>query len=375
MSTISSITTVRVNPQVVAPSWVSGLSLNTWTTLSNPNTFTSVQASNQGQNGNTGPDAVFISWCGAILASGLGTHGSMIHWGGGHTDYYGNEVYKMDLSTLTWERMNEPSRAGSDISNSPYGIRADGTPAVPHTYYSLCYRPSTNSLVCNRRDRSNAGGDNYLAHSMFDLDTETWFCSTVPDGLNHTSGTGGEGFVYDSARDVTWSFEMQTGLGWSKYNFATDTVNTYTAPTGAFGTGPAVYIPTKDCVLFFEPSFDGIYGLDPASPNTERVTILKSGSQPATSNYALCVPHWSSTLGAVVIYLNRSNTIYTMTPPAGDWRTGTWTFAQITTTGTSGIHSGTHGTYGKFQVGQWGSYVVGILNANVSGSTVAIRLA
>ena len=36
-------------------------------------------------------------------------HDKFLVWGGGHNDYYGNELYAFDLKTLSWELLTQPS--------------------------------------------------------------------------------------------------------------------------------------------------------------------------------------------------------------------------------------------------------------------------
>jgi hypothetical protein len=61
----------------------------------------------------------------------------LLVWGGGHADYWGNEMYALDLATLTIQRIVEPSSqtaAASCTSALP-----DGTPVSRHTYDGLTY--------------------------------------------------------------------------------------------------------------------------------------------------------------------------------------------------------------------------------------------
>src|SRR5688572_1811488 len=58
--------------------------------------------------GETGQQSVTIAWNGGALATGYpaGGKGSLIAWGGGHRDYYGNEVYAFDLGAQRWSRLS-----------------------------------------------------------------------------------------------------------------------------------------------------------------------------------------------------------------------------------------------------------------------------
>ena len=365
MAVVSNTTSVSIVSNA-GPSWAQSLSLNTWTALSNTNTFQSQWPANTGFYGISGPAAVYTAWNGAAYCSGYGTYGSMIHWGGGHTDYYGNEVYRMDLDTLTWSRIKDPyaSATGGTATN---GIWPDGTPAAAHTYYYIAGLPT--SLVICKRQINNTPTSAYNI-SRFDLPTLTWYNNTNDHSLNAQND---EGICYDSTRDVYWLVASVQGLNWSKFTPGSGSAGSwtnYTEPTGAYnqGCGP-VYVPSKDCVVgLFESTS---VGLDPASPTTDKVILTSTGTRPSMSGGSA---RWSSNLGAIVFYPSRSSQIYLFTPPSGDWRTGTWTWSQRSVTGSTGTHSGTPGTYGKFQIAEWGSTTVGILHADVAGATRAIKL-
>lgn len=58
-------------------------------------------------------------------------------WGGGHTDYAGNEVYAFDVATLKWERLNDPSADVGGVETS--GVYPDGKPRSRHTYNYVQY--------------------------------------------------------------------------------------------------------------------------------------------------------------------------------------------------------------------------------------------
>src|SRR5258708_2363227 len=46
-----------------------------------------------------GQSAVINDWCGAALATGYGTLGALVTWGGGHDGYFGSELYAFDFGT------------------------------------------------------------------------------------------------------------------------------------------------------------------------------------------------------------------------------------------------------------------------------------
>lgn len=83
---------------------------------------------------------VIIPWSGGV---GDTTRNRLIVWGGGHSDYPGNEVYALDLNALTINRLNDPSpSAGSCVE-----VLSDGKPPSRHTYDGLAYMANVDRMV------------------------------------------------------------------------------------------------------------------------------------------------------------------------------------------------------------------------------------
>jgi hypothetical protein len=88
--------------------------------------------------GNTGFSSVMIAWSGGALDT---KRNQMLIWGGGHADYYGNEIYAFDMNTLQWKRLTNPCLNPSIGSQGSLGIiaNADGSPMIQHTYGVISY--------------------------------------------------------------------------------------------------------------------------------------------------------------------------------------------------------------------------------------------
>jgi hypothetical protein len=93
-------------------------------------------------HGNTGCPAIYSAWGGGALDT---SRNRLLIWGGGHTDYAGNEVYALDLDTLTMARLNDPSSVIRDGCTNG-GTYADGKPVSRHTYNQLAYLPNQDAL-------------------------------------------------------------------------------------------------------------------------------------------------------------------------------------------------------------------------------------
>jgi hypothetical protein len=77
---------------------------------------------------------VMEGWSGGAYDAG---RKRMWIWGGGHADYYGNELYAFDVETLKWSRVTDPSPVAQDkLSADPM---PDGSPVSRHTYDGLAF--------------------------------------------------------------------------------------------------------------------------------------------------------------------------------------------------------------------------------------------
>ena len=112
------------------------MTLNTW--MSIPNTKIQPLCPSESQypgiRGTGGCKCVITAWSGGVYISG---HKTMIVWGGGHNDYYGNEVYGFDINILTWSVLRAPSTPTSP-SMCPHNLPGYA-PNSRHTYDGLSY--------------------------------------------------------------------------------------------------------------------------------------------------------------------------------------------------------------------------------------------
>lgn len=365
------MTTKLINFSVTQPSnpaWMNSLTANAWTALSVVNNHDDVQASNTGQYGSTGPDSVLDAWCGSVYIPGYSTAGGIFHVGGGHKNYFGNEVYVFNLATLTWSRLTNPSVEASWVGPFTDGILNDGKPnAAIHTYYYICHR---NGEYVSAKRQINDDAIAQYSITRFNPSTLAWTSSTTePPTLQPTND---EGICYDSTRDIIWMVNTNP-LEWASYSFVTDAWTAYTAPTGAAQPhcGP-VFCPSLtggDAVIHFVNG--AVWGLDPASPSTEKSILTVTGTGPTRGVGDMA--RWSPNLGCIVYYPTESNTIYRLTPPGSNWRTGTWTWSQFSLTGTTGTWTG-QGTYGKFQLIERGALTIAMLVPSPASAYRAVKL-
>jgi len=96
--------------------------------------------------------------------------------GGGHADYWGNEIYAFDVNTFTWSRLNDPYFPAKDIQIGGSGsvnIYPDGSPASVHTYDGVEYLPEQDALLMVGGSRwIDSSGVNTTA--IFNFETLQW---------------------------------------------------------------------------------------------------------------------------------------------------------------------------------------------------------
>lgn len=93
----------------------------------------------------------------------------MLVFGGGHGDYWGNEVYAFKLASLTWERLTDPSPE-MYMNQDPL---PDGRPASRHTYDGIAYIEHADRMFAHGGSRWQDGSGTNVTWA-FDPEAGTW---------------------------------------------------------------------------------------------------------------------------------------------------------------------------------------------------------
>lgn len=138
---------------------------------------------------------IIAAWNGALLDT---TRMRLVIWGGGHNDYYGNEVYAFDIGALAWERLTEPTVDWTNCGDP----NPDGTANSRHTFNGLAYIEHADRMF------ATGGALNCLAGACggevtweFDFDTRSWI-DRMPDGA-HATGCS-DNAAYDPATGAVY---------------------------------------------------------------------------------------------------------------------------------------------------------------------------
>lgn len=182
------------------------------------------------EDGNAGPykfnyycTAVLSAWSSAIADT---SRSRMIIWGGGHADYYGNELYALDLNKGTVSRLNEPTTPTNrnDHLNCneeiPPGV--GGFPNSRHTYGTLAHIAHADvmyvfggGLACSP---GKAGKDTWI----LDLSSLKWHRMDPVDGPQPITVVLAAIADYDPKSELVYLLDR-----YNLYSYELET-NTYT---------------------------------------------------------------------------------------------------------------------------------------------------
>jgi hypothetical protein len=291
--------------------------------------------------------AVIVAWSSAVADT---KRNRLIIWGGGHTDYSGNEVYSHNqgASPPTLTLLNNPSDFTQNPSGCPDTNVVDGTPVSRHTYGGIVYLPVQDKMFSFAGAPAPCGGP--WSNRTYTLDLSqtvpTWQAMDPINGYNvglqETSAVCG----YDpNTQTVICS---TTGV-FFRYDPATNT-NTLLStgqsiPSSAYG----VIDPKRKLFIFMGPQYQS------TAPQVFAVDISSSSSfhvQDWTSQVTGCDALAASTypglaydpvLDRIVGWPNAGNTVYIFNT---DQKTCT---AQTFSNGPANTLASTNGTFGRFQ--------------------------
>jgi len=133
-------------------------------------------ANNCSYSGSTGQATVLDGWGGGAFDT---KRNCFIAFGGGHSNYCGNEVYTFSVDSLKWYRLTEPTGPG---------------PVSVHSYDGLVYVPAPVDRFFTYGGSSCPTGGGTSQTYLFNFDTKTWASQANPGG-----GALGAVCAYDSA--------------------------------------------------------------------------------------------------------------------------------------------------------------------------------
>ncbi len=336
--------------------------------------------------------ALLGAWNGGAFASGYGKSGALIVAGGGHADYYGNEVYAFDLASRRWQRLTNPYASPSFPVED--GIWPDGTPSVSHTYDQVDYHPGTNSFVMMKTQHDNTGGRSRPVVAMFSLDglrapdvnanrdwnKRNWRLS--PRNPENYTNSGGWS-AYDPKRDLFWA---NGGAGTRSFVSFDPKPKAEGDRYGRFENYPqraavtdavAAYDPVNDIIVYTtfrnSPEVRAVDLSQPGTGSSGNVQLTQAGKPP--ERVSAHGWEWSPTRRAF-IYYRRGAGVFELKQQGSDWRTASWTWSELTSPEKVLAPEGesSNGVYSKFRIASFDDAEIGIVVTQVDGPVYAFRM-
>jgi hypothetical protein len=214
-----------------------------------------------------------MAYSGAVFNSDANC---MMIFGGGHGDYWGNEVWKLDIFTLKWTRMYKPSKYGK-LNNDKGCVVGDDKPYTRHSYDNMAYITTSKEMLMwggfgptcyprrfggNLKDETGPrrGGVSPCPIDVwtYSLEKNKWkprfnLPYNRANRKKAPSGPNG-GTAYDSKRDLVWavkgagkiySFSLKTNTWTGHKTTIKGQVNRKARGAG----GSLIYLPKRDMLL------------------------------------------------------------------------------------------------------------------------------
>lgn len=293
-----------------------------------------------------GNKAFITSYCGAALHPDTA---DLYVIGGGHADYAGNDVYKLNLNseTPTWTMLRAPSpssaiQADNQSATVPgYAYYLDGSPTSRHTWENIKVVPERNRVFLFTAGAVWGNGNGtFPVVDAFNLATNSYDASgtyasaplaqagmmTVRDGAGNVwISTNGSNIYKWTQATATWQFMGSANVydrhGGALYDSLRDRVvklpdtqsqGRYWSATGALGltyfsmtgaitsaaSATAVYEPVLDRYLLFPKGTTAVYSVHPTTFVSSLVTTTGTA-------YSLPGTDGEQTMGGRISYVSQ----------------------------------------------------------------------
>jgi hypothetical protein len=231
-------------------------------------------------NGASGCEGITSAWSSGVMDT---KRNRLIIFGGGHNDYYGNELYAANLDTQTLTRITDPGLPTADGSTCSEGIANNTQPNSRHTYDGIEYIERADKMFVFGGSLACAAGNFGKDTWTFDFTTSRW------QKMNPTGpipwGDAGVMTAYDPQSGLIY---LHDRLNLYTYDVAADKYTKVSASQVAMGYHMGATIDTKRrkfVIVGYDAGAGGgrVYTYD-LGASSSRVTVNSTGGTAIVNN-------------------------------------------------------------------------------------------
>jgi hypothetical protein len=249
------------------------------------------------------------SWSGGVFDS---TRNRLIVWGGGHAAYLGNELYAIDLNSLTIQRITNP---GLPLADCQLAI-ANGTQAASrHTYDGVEYMPNVDRMFV-------FGGAIACSSGGLSRDTWTFNFATMTWQQMSPSGT-----IPHSDPGVVTAYDPNTGKiflhdlsGFYSYTFSTNSYTQLSSASIDYHLAATIDPKRKKFVMIGAGS---VYSIDISSGSSYALQTLSTTGGSALISTTYPGIDYDPVTDRVVAW-NGGDVVYSLNLDTNQWTTTTF---------------------------------------------------
>ncbi len=335
------------------------MAVPTWLTAIPPRSWGAIASSSLSSSGvmHTSGDQVIDAWGGAIVVTGgvyigatFTTGTFLVCWGGGHTNYSGNEVYAFgpfESNTPVWNRLRDAtSPAPTDVN-----VDGSGNPSSRHTYSCLSYvnSGSLNWLLSVGALYTYSASLGFTTLYVYDFNqvspnsNQPWSLKTAGSGASDCT-------VYDSTLNRVW-YHINGENSVCYYDVAADTHtrSIYKSPPN-FGNNAASCIDTVRGIWAIWEYTNGIsfYRTNNGVANDYYFPTV-TGPKPTPGNGSII---YDPVDDVIKLWIGEGRKLWTLAPPpANPYQNGnawTWSVETVPFYGATPNTQSAQGTFGRF---------------------------
>lgn len=185
--------------------------------------------------------SIFTAWSSAVAADIAGSECFWV-WGGGHTDYGGNETYRLCLNQIapTMVRITDPSPIPNNDFTVGFSAMPDGNPSSRHTFGQQVYLADQNATLVWNGSVFGGNGTKFCDLWSFNHSTLAWTLLT-PTGVTPVCITSTGVMIYNP---VSHTVLMYAGGSVYRYDPATNIASSISSASGS-GPVPNGFLDTR----------------------------------------------------------------------------------------------------------------------------------